>query len=90
MKYEFTDTKSFRKDRKKLSSKNRKLLDEVIDELLSGKPLAPKHKDHALSGNMKGLRDCHVLPDLVLIYEKREDILILKAIRVGSHSQVFS
>lgn len=88
-KFDIVYTKQFKKDSKKLQLHLIEKVEKVLDKLANNEPLAPKYKDHALSGNMKGLRDCHVLPDLVLIYEKREDILILKAIRVGSHSQVF-
>ena len=48
-----------------------------------------KHKDHALKGKLKGLRDCHVKPDLVLIYKIDEDVLILTALRISNHSNAF-
>ncbi len=60
---------------------------EVLTFLVKDKPLPEKYKDHALRGNFEGCRDCHIKPDLVLIYEKVENDLLL--IRLGSHSELF-
>lgn len=60
---------------------------EVLGCLLDDTQLAVKYKDHALAGNWAGCRDCHIKPDLVLIYEKRDNDLVL--IRLGSHAAVF-
>jgi mRNA interferase YafQ len=60
----------------------------VISTLQRGSQLAVKYADHALSGNWSGYRDCHVKPDLVLIY--KVDPNILKLARVGSHSDLFN
>lgn len=51
-------------------------------------PLPAKYEDHSLSGDLAGFRDCHVKPDLVLIYEKIGDDT-LRLVRLGSHSEVF-
>jgi mRNA interferase YafQ len=59
----------------------------VIDDLCHRRPLAARLKDHPLSGEWKGWRDCHVEPDWVLIYRKTEGDLILG--RIGSHSDLF-
>jgi len=59
----------------------------VIDALGKDIPLAPKHRDHALTGNWKDHRDCHVKPDLVLIYAKPVPG-ILNLVRLGSHSEL--
>lgn len=59
----------------------------VIKQLQLGKELPEKYVDHALSGNWKGYRDCHVKPDLVLIYKAENGIL--KLARIGSHSELF-
>jgi mRNA interferase YafQ len=56
--------------------------------LASDVPLDPKYQDHALSGDWAGYRDCHVKPDLVLIYAKPGE-LTLRLARLGSHSEVF-
>lgn len=82
-------TKSFKKDAKALSQADRILSMQIIDKLATGQPLEPKHKDHALSGNLQGFRECHIKPDLLLIYELCDDILQLNALRVGSHSKLF-
>ena len=82
-------TKSFKKDAKALSQADRILSMQIIDTLAKGQTLEPKHKDHALSGNLQGFRECHIKPDLLLIYELCDDILQLNALRVGSHSKLF-
>lgn len=58
----------------------------VVTGLANDKPLAPKHRDHPLTGNWKDFRDCHIKPDLVLIYRKPDDVLQL--VRLGSHSEL--
>jgi len=59
----------------------------VIKQLQLGETLAEKYVDHALSGNWQGYRDCHIKPDLVLIYKIDDDTL--KLARIGSHSELF-
>jgi mRNA interferase YafQ len=59
----------------------------VIEALCSRQPLPPELRDHALSGEWKGCRDCHIAPDWVLIYERAENNLILY--RTGTHSDLF-
>lgn len=87
--YKIHLTKSFKKDAKSLSIADKELTMELIDKLANGETLEPKHNDHALSGNLQGTRECHIKPDLLLIYEKFDDILQLNALRVGSHSKLF-
>ena len=60
----------------------------VLAALASDTPLDPKYADHALSGEWGGSRDCHIKPDLVLIYHKPDDAT-LRLARLGSHSEVF-
>lgn len=60
---------------------------EVIFHLTNGLPLPEKYRDHALSGDMAGLRDCHIFNDLVLIYQIENEVLSF--IRLGSHAEVF-
>ena len=60
---------------------------EVLNCLTNDLPIPKKYKDHALTGNYKGFRDCHIKPDLVLIYRVQSDIVDL--VRLGSHSEVF-
>jgi len=61
----------------------------VIELLAIDAPLPEKLRDHGLSGNWVGYRDCHVRPDLVLIYAKPDDEA-LSLVRLGSHSELFS
>jgi mRNA interferase YafQ len=63
------------------------LLAGVILPLANNQPLSEKFRDHPLSGNWKNYRDCHVRPDLVLIYRKL-DPDILELVRLGSHSEL--
>ena len=53
------------------------LLDEVVDALRQGKTLDEKYKDHALKGEYSGFRECHIKPDLLLIYLIEDDVLTL-------------
>lgn len=59
----------------------------VLQLLASDKPLLPYMNDHPLIGNLKDCRDCHIKPDLVLIYRKINDN-VLELIRLGSHSEL--
>lgn len=66
-------------------------LSEVITLLVNEQPLPEKYRDHALvnSRNYKDVRECHIEPDWLLIYKIEQEILILKLIRTGSHSDLF-
>ncbi len=59
----------------------------IITALVNDHPLAEKHRDHALVGDWKDHRDCHVKPDLILIYRKPEGA-VLQLVRLGSHSEL--
>ena len=83
----------FKRDYKReLKGHHRKTLDadimQVLLALASDAALDPRYQDHGLSGDWVGYRDCHVKPDLVLIYAKPDD-LTLRLVRLGSHSEVF-
>lgn len=91
MKYSIEFTNQFKRD-VKLAKKQNKNLDElfhVIDVLASGKTLDEKYRDHSLTGNYKDTRECHIEQDWLLIYEIRNDILVLMLYRIGSHSELF-
>jgi mRNA interferase YafQ len=60
---------------------------QIVKTLANDEPLAEKHRDHALSGEWKDHKDCHVKPDLVLIYRK-PDKEVLQLVRLGSHSEL--
>lgn len=64
------------------------LLPEILKLLLVDEPLPENNRDHALSGDWTGYRECHVKPDLLLIYRK-PDANTLRLARLGSHSELF-
>ncbi|MCL9823055.1 type II toxin-antitoxin system YafQ family toxin [Helicobacter colisuis] len=80
---------SFDRDykREKKSGLETELLLNIINKLQAQIPLDKKHKDHALKGDLKDFRECHLKSDLCLIYQIREDCLHL--VRLGSHSKLF-
>jgi len=84
-------TNQFRKDEKLARKRglNVALLKSVIQTLLEEKPLASKHKDHPLVGNYIGFRECHILPNWLLIYAVDKGRLILTASRTGTHTDLF-
>jgi mRNA interferase YafQ len=82
----------FKRDyRREKSGRHSKTLDvdlmEIVNLLVADKPLLPHHCDHSLSGNWINCRDCHIKPDLVLIYCKPDDEHLYLA-RLGSHSEL--
>ncbi len=87
--YAIFRTSSFKKDYKKSSHTDKSILKEVIILLASGESLDTKYKDHQLIGNYLGCRECHLKPNLLLIYRIETDILELALTRVGSHSKLF-
>ncbi|MDN5061622.1 type II toxin-antitoxin system YafQ family toxin [Aliarcobacter butzleri] len=82
-------TTSFKKDYKKLSQKNKNILKEVIIKLVNNEILEEKYKDHKLIGDYLGCRECHVKPDLLLIYRIDNQVLELALVRIGNHSDLF-
>lgn len=89
-KYKIVQTVRFKKDLKLLIKRgyNIDLLGVVVDTLAAGKELPAKYKDHALIGNYKGCRECHITPDWLLIYEVDGDELFLYLTRTGTHSDL--
>lgn len=90
--YKVVSTKPFRKDYKRLCKSGRfdvTVLNKVINSLSNGEALEETYKDHALKGSMEGFRECHVKPDLLLVYKIHKNQLILELIRLGSHSELF-
>lgn len=90
-KYGIVPTSLFKKDLKTIKKRgyDLSLLNDVVETLASGSPLAEKYKDHNLIGNYKGCRECHITPDWLLIYEISDNELILYLTRTGSHSDLF-
>ncbi len=65
------------------------LLEEVLELLCAEQPLPQKNRDHALSGNFSGHRECHIAPDWLLIYKIENETLLLTLTRTGTHSDLF-
>jgi len=88
-------TRQFKRDYRRAQSSPRyrndleTVLPAVLDKLVVDRELDPKHKDHALTGEMAGFRECHLRPDLLLVYKKAEDPPSLKLMRLGSHCDLF-
>ena len=82
---------AFKKDYKRIVKRgyDMRLLEKVIELLANQKPLPEKNRDHQLSGDYAGCRECHITPDWLLIYEVAGDELILYLTRPGSHSDLF-
>ena len=91
-KFKTRATKRFKKHAKlvkKRSEKDSEKLKNTIELLAKGEKLPERFRDHELTGNLKGNRECHILPDLLLIYRIFNDILILELIDTGTHSDLF-
>lgn len=92
-KFKTRATKRFKKHAKlvkKRSEKDSEKLKNTIELLAKGEKLPERFHDHELTGNLKGNRECHILPDLLLIYRIFNDILILELIDTGTHTDLFS
>ncbi|WP_294208084.1 type II toxin-antitoxin system YafQ family toxin [uncultured Solobacterium sp.] len=89
--YKIRPSAKFQKDLKRIQKRGYDitLLKDVLNLLVNGKILPIKYKDHNLSGNFKGCRECHITPDWLLIYEIAENELILYLTRTGTHSDLF-
>jgi mRNA interferase YafQ len=89
-KYTVKFTSQFKKDYKLAIKRGLKidLLDNVVRTLAAGEELPEKNKDHALTGNWLGHRECHILPDWLLIYRIEDDVLVLTLARTGTHSDL--
>lgn len=89
--YEVRFTSTYKKSYKLMRKRglDLTLLDEVVDMLRQGKQLDEKYRDHGLSGNFVGFRECHIKPDWLLVYLVENDILTLTLVDTGSHSDIF-
>lgn len=90
-KYDVSWTGQFKKDYKLARKRNLniELLDEIIRKLARGEELPKENRDHALSGNWLGYRECHIQSDWLLIYRVEEGLLILTLTRTGTRSDLF-
>lgn len=84
-------TNQFKKDYKLALKRHLdiQLLDDIIRKLSKGEQLPEKNKDHALTGDWIGHRECHIQPNWLLVYRIEVDLLILTLYRTGTHSDLF-
>ena len=89
MKYNLHATKKFKKSLKKLqaTNKDKLLIFQIIKDLTNNKTLDKKYKNHFLEGNYINCQECHIKPDLLLIYKIDEQNLYL--VNIGSHAKLF-
>ncbi len=90
MKLNLNIENSFRDDTKRLYRRNIMVQDEIapiVEKLLNQEQLEPQYNDHPLKGDYVGYRDCHIKPDLVLVYKIQNDTLYLS--RIGRHRDIF-
>lgn len=82
---------SLKKDLKlaKRQNKNFDRLFEATEIIANGEILDPRYDDRDLSGNYKGIRECHIEPDWLLVYEIRNKVPVLMLIRLGTHPELF-
>ena len=64
-------------------------LNHIVYALAMGQELPRKNRDHMLTGDYKGLRECHITPDWLLVYERKEILKIVTLVRTGSHADLF-
>ena len=90
-KYQIRATTKFKKSAKLAAKrgKNPQKLKDIVEKLAKGEPLDPALRDHSLSGNWVNHRELHIEPDWLLVYEIRNEVLVLMLYRLGSHSELF-
>ncbi len=89
--YKIKPTTKFQKDLKRIQKRgyDLNLIKDIIQKLAHGEDLPEKNKDHSLTGNYVGKRECHITPDWLLIYEYDDEFLYLYLTRTGTHSDLF-
>lgn len=89
--YTIRTSARFRRDvrRCQKQGKNMALFKQINELLVAGKRLPPKYRDHLLTGNWHGYRECHIRPDWLLIYHIDESVKEIEYVRMGSHSELF-
>lgn len=90
MKYTVKNTSAFKRDYKRAKKRGLDLdkLRRAVELLSNGQPLPVSLRDHALTGNFAGHRECHLAPDWLLIYQICENVLVLERARTGSHADL--
>ncbi len=85
-------SKQYKKSLRKLGKSGKQSvyeIERVVSIIASGKKLERLHRDHALSGDMSGYRECHIKNDLLLVYRIDDNELVLVLVNIGSHSDLF-
>ena len=90
MKYGIRKTSRYKRSLKKMLKRGKDIgkIADVVRRLAEGETLPPQFRDHALAGNLAGLRDCHVENDWVLLYYIEQDVLVLVLADTGTHSDL--
>jgi len=68
---------------------NQEILEEVVEMLARGERLEARYRDHQLSGEFREYRECHIKSNILLVYQKQEDILVLLLVDLGTHDELF-
>lgn len=89
--YQVQWTKQYKKDLKLAKKRNYKMeeLYSVVEKLANDEILEERYHDHSLEGNWEGHRELHIRSDWLLIYQKKDNLLILELSRTGTHSDLF-
>ncbi|MCK4744775.1 type II toxin-antitoxin system YafQ family toxin [Candidatus Parcubacteria bacterium] len=87
--YSVKYSSKFKKDIKKINNPPIKKSQKIIDLLIAGKKLDRNHQNHKLQGEFKNCYECHISPDILLIYKVKKQELLILLLRIGSHSELF-
>ena len=90
--YEIRYSNRMKRDAKRMKKRGKDLskLSHVLNLLASGNPLPMQYRDHLLTENLNGLRECHIEPDWLLMYKILDDTLVVLATATGSHADLFN
>lgn len=92
MKYRVVTSRRYRSAFRKIIKSgmcSRAQIESVVVSIAKGETLEARYKDHELKGEWKGYRECHIRPDVLLVYQIQDDVLILLLVDIGSHAQLF-
>jgi len=88
--YEIELTARMKRDIKRMKKRGKDMtkLADILDLLAAGNPLPKNFRDHALTGNLKDFRECHIEPDWLLMYIVYDNVLVISATATGSHADL--
>ena len=92
MRYEVIKTKRFKTAYKRVSQLpgfKKTTFGKAVRTLAEGKSLEAKYRDHSLKGKLASFRECHLAPDILLLYQVDDGLLILSLVSIGNHGQLF-